>query len=236
MKFDVLFDRESVSKDIHYGWGLSFLINRRILFDTGEKSEYIIENAQKMGIDLNKAVEKIVISHEHWDHTGGLWKLNLKNKPVYICNSSSDNFKERLSKTGCEMIEVNRINEIEEGIYSSGELLAKYKERTLAEQSLIMSNDKGLVVFCGCAHPNVVNIAEHIKGDFSDRKIHLIIGGFHLLSQDMRMVNLMAERLKSLEVGKIAPSHCTGPEAEEIFRSAYRENFIKIQAGKTIQI
>ncbi len=44
--------------------------NEKILFDTGYSS-VIIENARKMNINLNK-VNKLVISHGHDDHTGGL--------------------------------------------------------------------------------------------------------------------------------------------------------------------
>ena len=54
-------------------WGLSFLIttdNCQILFDTG-LSTTAVHNAQVLGIDLS-AIDKIVLSHGHADHTGGL--------------------------------------------------------------------------------------------------------------------------------------------------------------------
>ena len=54
-------------------WGLSFLLrtkNNTILFDAGRNiSAYY--NAQLLGIDLNE-IDKIVLSHSHSDHTGGL--------------------------------------------------------------------------------------------------------------------------------------------------------------------
>lgn len=43
---------------------------RRILFDTGQGSA-LKHNAEKMGIDL-AAVDTVVLSHGHYDHTGGL--------------------------------------------------------------------------------------------------------------------------------------------------------------------
>jgi 7,8-dihydropterin-6-yl-methyl-4-(beta-D-ribofuranosyl)aminobenzene 5'-phosphate synthase len=42
-----------------------------ILFDTGCSSDGVVVNAERMGVDL-KEVEYIVLSHGHYDHTGGL--------------------------------------------------------------------------------------------------------------------------------------------------------------------
>ena len=53
--------------------GLALLINysdRRILFDTGQ-SNLLLKNAKMLDIDLANA-DVIVISHGHYDHTGGL--------------------------------------------------------------------------------------------------------------------------------------------------------------------
>jgi 7,8-dihydropterin-6-yl-methyl-4-(beta-D-ribofuranosyl)aminobenzene 5'-phosphate synthase len=42
-----------------------------ILFDTGSSPEMVVENASRMGIKLTE-VEAIVMSHGHYDHSGGL--------------------------------------------------------------------------------------------------------------------------------------------------------------------
>jgi 7,8-dihydropterin-6-yl-methyl-4-(beta-D-ribofuranosyl)aminobenzene 5'-phosphate synthase len=54
-------------------WGLSILIDVdgfKILFDTGGGLS-IVHNALALGVDFSK-IEKIVLSHGHFDHTGGL--------------------------------------------------------------------------------------------------------------------------------------------------------------------
>jgi len=53
--------------------GLSFWIeygNRHVLFDTGQ-SDLILRNAKTLNVDLAQA-DAIVLSHGHYDHTGGL--------------------------------------------------------------------------------------------------------------------------------------------------------------------
>ena len=53
--------------------GLSFWIeygDKQILFDTGQ-SDILIRNAKTLGINLSQ-VDAIVLSHGHYDHTGGL--------------------------------------------------------------------------------------------------------------------------------------------------------------------
>jgi 7,8-dihydropterin-6-yl-methyl-4-(beta-D-ribofuranosyl)aminobenzene 5'-phosphate synthase len=66
-----------------------------ILFDTGISFEGVIENAERMGIDL-KEVEYIVLSHGHYDHSGGLLSalkaINKINLPIIV---HEDMFKTR---------------------------------------------------------------------------------------------------------------------------------------------
>ncbi len=54
-------------------WGLSILVetgDMTVLFDTG-KSTSAVYNADSLKIDFS-AIDKIVLSHGHYDHTGGL--------------------------------------------------------------------------------------------------------------------------------------------------------------------
>ncbi|MEW6203487.1 MAG: MBL fold metallo-hydrolase [bacterium] len=56
--------------------GLSFIIeteDRTILFDTGQGMA-LAHNAERMGTDLTK-VDTVILSHGHYDHSGGLLKL-----------------------------------------------------------------------------------------------------------------------------------------------------------------
>jgi 7,8-dihydropterin-6-yl-methyl-4-(beta-D-ribofuranosyl)aminobenzene 5'-phosphate synthase len=66
-------------------WGLSILVEvdgMKILMDTGQ-SFSTVHNAQLMGIDLS-TIDKIVLSHGHVDHTGGLREILRRSGPVDI--------------------------------------------------------------------------------------------------------------------------------------------------------
>ncbi len=68
-------------------WGLSILIETdivNILLDTG-RSISTTYNADTLGVDLSK-IDKIVLSHGHADHTGGLREVlrRVKKKEIEI--------------------------------------------------------------------------------------------------------------------------------------------------------
>jgi 7,8-dihydropterin-6-yl-methyl-4-(beta-D-ribofuranosyl)aminobenzene 5'-phosphate synthase len=61
-----------------YGeWGYSALVEvdgHKILYDTGASPDLVLQNARALHIDLAD-VEDLVLSHNHWDHVGGLMAL-----------------------------------------------------------------------------------------------------------------------------------------------------------------
>lgn len=66
--------------------GLSFFIeagDSRILFDTGQNLA-IAHNAEVLGIDLSR-IDTVVLSHGHYDHSGGLKSLLDCNTNFRLC-------------------------------------------------------------------------------------------------------------------------------------------------------
>jgi 7,8-dihydropterin-6-yl-methyl-4-(beta-D-ribofuranosyl)aminobenzene 5'-phosphate synthase len=58
-------------------WGYSALVEvdgNKILYDTGASPDMVIKNAKALNVDLSD-VEDVVLSHNHWDHVGGLMAL-----------------------------------------------------------------------------------------------------------------------------------------------------------------
>lgn len=68
----MLTDRRGIGE-----WGFAALVElkgRTILFDTGGRPDTVLRNAEALGFDL-ASTEDVILSHGHWDHTGGLVAL-----------------------------------------------------------------------------------------------------------------------------------------------------------------
>ncbi len=73
MEITVLIDNEKTESVFRSEHGLSMLIefkDKSFLFDTG-KSDAFIQNAKNLNKDLSK-IDYVILSHGHYDHTGGL--------------------------------------------------------------------------------------------------------------------------------------------------------------------
>ncbi|AQS39242.1 metallo-beta-lactamase superfamily enzyme [Shewanella psychrophila] len=62
-------------------WGYAALIEvdgKKILLDTGNRPETVLQNAKDLDVDLSD-VEDVILSHNHGDHIGGLIYLPTNN-------------------------------------------------------------------------------------------------------------------------------------------------------------
>ena len=66
-----VYDNKSCKHGLKSAWGFACVVDRRILFDTGGEGSTLLSNMRALGVDLSK-IEALVLSHEHWDHTGGV--------------------------------------------------------------------------------------------------------------------------------------------------------------------
>jgi len=223
-----LYDNYQYNQELSTGLGFSCLVrldNKSILFDTGADSPTLLGNSKKLCIDL-KEIDAIVLSHEHWDHVGGLSGVLEKNPnvTVYLPSSFPASFKANVKNYGTKVIEVSNATKVSDAVWTTGELGTFIKE-----QSLIINTNKGLVIITGCAHPGIVSIVEESK-KLTGKEVHLVIGGFHYPS-----ANVVGE-FRELGVQKVAPCHCSGDKIRELFKEEYKEDFIANGVGKIIKI
>jgi 7,8-dihydropterin-6-yl-methyl-4-(beta-D-ribofuranosyl)aminobenzene 5'-phosphate synthase len=235
MKVQVLYDKNSIARNLYTGWGVSFLIDEEIIFDTGESGRRLLGNMKRLGIDIDK-IKMVVISHDHWDHTGGLWSL-LKSKEglkTYGCPGFSQEFKEKVKKLKSVLIEADGFTEIKENVFITGEIAGEYKRKYIGEQALIIRKGEKLTIITGCSHPGIIKIINRVKENFPGMKIGLVFGGFHLLNKKVEEIASIAEEFKESGIEKAGPTHCSGEDAEEVFKKLYKDNFISIKVGQTL--
>ena len=210
-KITIIYDNTAWDKNLTPDWGFSCLVEahgEKILFDTGAKGNILLDNMQKLDIDpLN--IDKVFISHDHWDHTGGLLDFLKKNQvKVYIPNSCSG-----LGET-VSTVRVDDKLKICENIYSTGELKN-------IEHSLVIKEGEDVAVVAGCSHPGVREILQAASG-FG--KVNILIGGLHGFN-DFKLIN---------DLENICPTHCT-QHIQEI-ETLYPGKYIQGGAGKVIEI
>jgi 7,8-dihydropterin-6-yl-methyl-4-(beta-D-ribofuranosyl)aminobenzene 5'-phosphate synthase len=214
----VIYDN-AANQDLIGSWGFAVLIetnSETLLFDTGWDGTLLLKHMRKLHIDPND-IKKLILSHQHWDHMGGLPEILQANPgiKVYVPASFSENLKTEIRKRAI-LIEIKEPVEISQGIRSTGELGDKIKE-----QALILDTGNGCYVLTGCAHPGLATILDTalVYG-----KVKGILGGLHD-SEDF-------ERLKGLEI--IAAGHCTAHK--EKIKEIFPSEFIEIEVGLRLDL
>ncbi len=215
MKLTIVYDNEICRKDIGLksDWGFSCLIktdHETLLFDTGAKGDVLLSNMEKLDISLS-SIDKIILSHEHHDHYGGLESLS-----SVIDKAELYRLVPKSPRENMHFVSAEDSQEITKGVYTTGRLTG-----SVDEQSLVLNGTKGWYVLVGCSHPGVEKIlhaAQHI-GDVKG-----IIGGFH----GFRSFSVLEE------LDCICPCHCTQYKSK--IKKYYPKTYISGGVGKMIEI
>jgi len=234
LKFTILYDNYLHREGTKPDWGFSCLIEgteKTILFDTGTNPEILMHNVEQVEVDLEK-VEQIVISHNHYDHTGGLNAVLEKNHEVsvHLPVSFPYEFVRNVETSKAEVVSIDKPVEICQDVYTTGEMGDQIKE-----QSLILNTDKGLVIVTGCSHQGIVAILKKAKELF-ERPIHLVFGGFHLGAKSNAELEEIIRNFKEIGVERCGATHCTGDEAIEMFKEAFGKNYVPMGTGRVVEI
>lgn len=224
-----IYDNYQADPALKTAWGFGCVVKtpeELILFDTGGDPEILLFNMGKLGIDP-KTIRKVIISHIHADHLGGLDGFLGKSSDVtvFIPASLPDEYRQMIMSHGSKYVDVAGFAKISDCTYTTGELPGPPNE-----QSLIINSTDGLIIITGCAHPGVVNIVKKAKELMKADSVYLVLGGFH--HPELAVV----KELRRLGVKKVAPSHCTGDPARNGFAQEYGEDFIAWGVGKELLI
>lgn len=234
LRHHVVFNNVLYKTGLETSWGFSCLIEglaKTVLFDTGGNGNILLSNMQQLGLSAD-AVEAVVLSHSHGDHTGGLGAFLARNPDVtvYMPQSFPASFQQEVKRLGAAIETVSGPRQLLDSVHSTGEMGG-----TIKEQALIVDTPQGLIVMTGCAHPNVADMAEQAQR-YLGKDIYLLMGGFHLGGSSHAQIRAIISRLRALGVKKVAPSHCTGDTAIRMFRDEWKQDFIEGGLGAVIEV
>lgn len=145
-------------------WGFAALVEvdgRRILFDTGAKSDVVQKNLQTLKLDLVD-VPDLVLSHWHWDHIGGFMTLRraaMAKRPTALARThvAQGFFDSRVgTPPGVELNQMIRVRpeyeqgggkfivhakpvELQPGVWLTGPVPRKHPERNWSGRTQVKS-------------------------------------------------------------------------------------------------
>jgi len=94
--------------------------------------------------------------------------------------------------------------------------------------------DKGLVVISSCGHVGIVNSVRQAQEVSGVRKVHAIVGGFHLGPAPQDYLDTVVAEIKKLEPDVIIPMHCSGNNFIQAMREQMPDNLIVTTTGSRI--
>lgn len=211
MKIIVLIENTDSTECSFCEHGLSIYIEtekHRLLVDTGQ-SDSFIQNASDLGIDL-KAIDTVILSHGHYDHSGGIMALAEIDPEVrvYMQRTAAGEFyhderyigidKRILSLPNVTLLEGDHTIDEELSIFSgiTGRLfwaksnleLSRHENGNIIqdefehEQCLVVTADDRNVLISGCAHNGILNILDKYRSIYNSAP-DMVISGFHMMKK-----------------------------------------------------
>jgi 7,8-dihydropterin-6-yl-methyl-4-(beta-D-ribofuranosyl)aminobenzene 5'-phosphate synthase len=240
MKIVTLIENLTYKSDLTAEHGLSIYIDtgsKKLLFDTGLSSNFMV-NAQKLGIDI-KEIDCVIISHGHFDHTGGLYAFLEKNDkakvyikqeafvPKHRSDGSFIGVEYRAEALDGRVTFVNQTCEIDNGVFIVADIPVKNPADTHYEKLKITRNgtlhndefedelflalisNNKLNIVSSCSHRGITNIVARAREIF-DLPLNLILGGFHTKECSNEQHAEILQYIQRTEPAMIGVCHCTG--------------------------
>lgn len=229
-----------------------------ILFDSGATPAFS-DNARKMGVDLSR-VDLAVLSHGHYDHGGGLACFLEQNRrsDVWISpHAFEPHFNASGRDIGLDtaLERHPRLKRVPSSVYSpapgitlfsASEVPVLFEQepsgmRVLRarqcvpddfrhEQYMLVEEQGKRVLFSGCSHRGVINIASHFRPD-------VLVGGFHFMKmspidQEKRLDD--AARMLLQLPTQYLTGHCTGAQPFLLLKKSMGARLSALAGGQTL--
>jgi 7,8-dihydropterin-6-yl-methyl-4-(beta-D-ribofuranosyl)aminobenzene 5'-phosphate synthase len=220
--------------------GLSLYLetdNKKILFDTGQ-SGLFLQNAEKLGIHIED-IDSLVISHGHYDHTGGLYpflqkntkaKIYAKNEifiPKYHGQNRFIGIERNETLLKDRFIPIDSVTEIVENLFIMPDIPIQnpvdthFRGLTIKRENewitdeftdelfLVIKQNNQINIITACSHRGITNICQTAT-DYFKFPVNLILGGFHMKESTTNQYVEITYYLRLLQPQRIGVCHCTG--------------------------
>lgn len=243
--------------------GLALIVETetdRILFDTGA-GQALLPNLERLGVGPGE-LRQVVLSHGHWDHTGGLgglsprevWSVPGVEQTRYSCHPGKPVRELSMPESARRVLQSAEIHEVKSfvrmlpGIYLTGPIPRLSGEDcggpfyldpkqnvpdTIPDEQAMLTDDGWLI--CGCCHCGIINLLQYCRKEHPEISIRSIIGGLHLLNANHARLEQTVDALKEFKIETLMLLHCTGANAVAFLRQRLPECRIQtLQTGDVV--
>lgn len=192
--------------------GLSIYIetdNHKLLLDTGQ-TDAVVKNAEALSIDLS-AVDTVILSHGHYDHSGGIMPFSKLNHTAQIIMqrlAAEPHYNgERYIGIDTDILKLPNVRLIDGDMQLDDELFlfsgitgrrcypqgnrklsclkdgVKTEDDFMHEQCLVITQNGNRWLLSGCAHNGILNILDRYKELFNSYPDY-VITGFHMMKRE----------------------------------------------------
>jgi len=265
MKITTLIENLVYKKGLVAEHGLSFYFNydnQKIIIDTGQSGNFI-KNASALGINIID-VDYVIITHGHYDHTGGLIDfLKINNKAKIIIKP--DTLQPKLKNNNYIGIPKNlkipedRIYTIQsnkwltQNIYILTNIHTHFtndfhnenfyvnnnkeiKEDLFTDElSIVIKKDNQINIISSCSHNGITNIIETAKKNIN-LPVNLVLGGFHINRSSREVKDFIVKYLNNNNTKQIGFCHCSGIDNFSIFQNKCNAKVFYNYTGNVIEL
>jgi len=233
----------------------------KFLMDVGQ-SDVFLNNADKLDVSISD-VDYLIISHGHYDHTGGIGVFLQNNSKAKIIIRKGAN-RERYSKgryVGMPSVQIPE----ERILYTDGcmqlspsvvvcdkaEIVfpqdrhidgftvidnnKEYPDGFSDELFICILHENSCSVLSSCSHNGITNFVEHVKELFS-LPVKAVIGGFHLKNASAEDAEHIISYFNKTKVQTVGFSHCSGIENYASFKKKCTAEVFYNETGNCIQL